>query len=121
MEVQVAEGSGFCFGVKRAVTMAKTAAGAGRIYSLGPLIHNPREIARLSAYVCVVDSLENIDLVNEDVLARVVIRSHGVGPEVYAQAETLGLDLIDATCPFVQKAQQAAQEFFQAGRGGDCG
>ncbi len=48
MEVQVAEGSGFCFGVKRAVTMAKTAAGAGRIYSLGPLIHNPREIARLS-------------------------------------------------------------------------
>ncbi len=116
MEVQVAEGSGFCFGVKRAVTMAKTAAGAGRIYSLGPLIHNPREIARLSVYVCVVDSLENIDLANEDVLARVVIRSHGVGPEVYAQAETLGLDLIDATCPFVQKAQRAARGFFQAGR-----
>lgn len=115
MEVQVAEGSGFCFGVKRAVTMAKKAAGAVRVYSLGPLIHNPREIARLSAYVCVVESLEDIDLANDKALAGVVIRSHGVGPEVYARAEALGLDLIDATCPFVQKAQQAAKEFYQNG------
>ena len=116
MEVQVAEGSGFCFGVKRAVTMAKAAAGSGRIYSLGPLIHNPREIARLSACVCVVDSLEDIDFANTGVLPRVVVRSHGVGPEVYAQAAALGLDLVDATCPFVQKAQRAAEELYQAGR-----
>lgn len=118
MRVKVAQGAGFCFGVKRAVQMAVEAAGQGMVCSLGPLIHNPREIARLSSLVRVIDSLEEVACTNTaeaQPLPKVVIRSHGVGPQVYAQAEKLGLQLVDATCPFVQKAQRAAQQLYQDG------
>lgn len=114
MRVKVAQGAGFCFGVKRAVQMAVEAAGQGRVYSLGPLIHNPREIARLSSSVLVIESLEEAARPGS-AGPQVVIRSHGVGPQVYAQAEKLGLKLVDATCPFVQKAQQAARQLYQEG------
>ena len=118
MRVKVAQGAGFCFGVKRAVQMAVEAAGQGMVCSLGPLIHNPREIARLSSLVRVIDSLEEVACTNTaeaQPLPKVVIRSHGVGPQVYAQAEKLGLQLVDATCPFVQKAQRAAQQLYKDG------
>ena len=112
MRVKVAQGAGFCFGVKRAVQMAVEAAGQGMVCSLGPLIH------RLSSLVRVIDSLEEVACTNTaeaQPLPKVVIRSHGVGPQVYAQAEKLGLQLVDATCPFVQKAQRAAQQLYKDG------
>jgi 4-hydroxy-3-methylbut-2-enyl diphosphate reductase len=114
-EIRIAANSGFCFGVKRAVTMAQEAANDGKVYSLGPLIHNPREIERLSPLVGVVGSLEDVAGVQGENPVRVVIRSHGVGPEVYAQAEQMGIELIDATCPFVKKAQKAAEKLYREG------
>lgn len=114
-EIRIAANSGFCFGVKRAVTIAQEAAKGGKVYSLGPLIHNPREIERLSPLVGVVDSLEEVAGVQGEKPVRVVIRSHGVGPEVYAQAEKMGIELIDATCPFVTKAQKAAEKLYREG------
>ncbi len=117
MLIEIAENSGFCFGVKRAVNMAKEAAAEGCIYSLGELIHNPREIKRLSRWVRAADSLQEIcEATAESPEERkVVIRSHGVGPDIYRLAEELGLQLVDATCPFVKNAQRAAQELYQAG------
>lgn len=117
MKIEIAKNSGFCFGVKRAVNMAIEAADNGCVYSLGELIHNPREIERLSTWVKTADNLGAISetVVGEPRKRKVVIRSHGVGPRVYEEAAKLGLEIVDATCPFVKKAQQAARELYKAG------
>lgn len=125
MEIRIAEHSGFCFGVKRAVAMAVQAAEQGKVYSLGPLMHNPRETERLSSLVAVVNTLDELPdasdgvmsdkVVSDKAMPRVVIRSHGVGPDIYRQAEKRGIEIVDATCPFVAKVQKAAQGLYQDG------
>ena len=112
MEVLTAEHMGFCYGVRRAVELAAAApgqAGAPAV-TLGPLIHNPQMIARLQA--------QGVGVVNELAeagAATVVIRSHGVGPSIYEEAERQGRRVLDATCPHVKKAQQAARAFAEQG------
>ena len=107
MEIKVAKYCGFCYGVKRAVELAQKAAsehvnGA----TLGPLIHNPQLIAELAAQgIACKDSLEQFAPGET-----VIFRSHGVGPEVYEQAEEKGLTIMDATCPNVRLAQKKAAE-----------
>ncbi len=105
MEIKLADPCGFCFGVKRAVDLAFTA-GKKKIHgaTLGPLIHNPQLCAELAEQgIACKDTLEQFDAAET-----VIIRSHGVGPEVYAEAKAKGLPVIDATCPFVRAAQQKA-------------
>lgn len=107
MRVTIADACGFCYGVRRAVDMAAHAKKGTK--TLGPIIHNPQVVSRLAAYgVGPVDSLDEIQT-GETVL----IRSHGVGPEVYAEAEKKGLHVIDATCPHVKKAQQDAKKIVE--------
>ena len=107
MEIKVAEHCGFCYGVKRAVALAEKAAtdhvqGA----TLGPLIHNPQLIAELASNgIACKDSLEQFAPGET-----VIFRSHGEGPETYAQAEKQGLTILDATCPNVRLAQQKAAQ-----------
>ena len=104
MEIKLAEHCGFCYGVKRAVEVAETAAREkGSVFTLGPIIHNPQMVDKLKKQgALVADTLQ-------DVTAKtVVIRSHGVGPAVYDKAAQLGLEVVDATCPHVKKAQQEA-------------
>lgn len=107
MNIIVAEHCGFCYGVKRAVKMAQEAAEQhvqGGTY--GPLIHNPQLIEELAAggISCKEDLKEFAPG------ETVIFRSHGVGPEVYAQAEQLGLKILDATCPNVRLAQKKAAQ-----------
>jgi 4-hydroxy-3-methylbut-2-enyl diphosphate reductase len=113
MEVEVAQHSGFCYGVKEAIKLAtETAEGSEqRTVTFGPLIHNPQEIERLSREYAIerVDSLEGLRDVN------VVIRAHGVPPEDFERAETQNLAVVDATCRFVTDVQQAAIEFCRKG------
>jgi 4-hydroxy-3-methylbut-2-enyl diphosphate reductase len=101
--------AGFCFGVKRAVDMAFDVArkANGGIVTIGPIIHNPQVIERLgSAGVEAVDV--DAALENESVHT-VIVRTHGI-PEADMQRLTdKGLEVIDATCPFVKKAQQYAK------------
>lgn len=105
MEVYLADKAGFCFGVKRAISTAFEAAGKGKVYCLGPLIHNPQEVERLrEAGVRTVDDFASLD--PGDYL---IIRSHGVPPQVLVQARQKGLQIIDLTCPFVGKAQRDAE------------
>jgi small subunit ribosomal protein S1/4-hydroxy-3-methylbut-2-en-1-yl diphosphate reductase len=105
MEVVLADKAGFCFGVKRAISTAFEAAAKGRVYCLGPLIHNPQEVERLRrAGVRTVEDF--LSLTAGDYL---IIRSHGVPPRVLAQAREKGLQIIDLTCPFVGKAQRDAE------------
>ncbi len=105
MEVYLADKAGFCFGVKRAISTAFEAAGKGNVFCLGPLIHNPQEVERLrEAGVRTVDDFSMLD--PGDYL---IIRSHGVPPQVLVQAKQKGLQIIDLTCPFVGKAQRDAE------------
>lgn len=110
MKVTIAEACGFCYGVRRAVDMASQAETGTK--TLGPIIHNPQVVARLSAQgVAPVDSLDKVGD-GETVL----IRSHGVGPSVYEEASRRGIRVIDATCPHVKKAQQDAKKIVEEGK-----
>jgi len=112
MKVKLAAKAGFCFGVKRALDMAERTVETSSAVSLGPLIHNQQVVKRLAE--------RGIHVVNalEEVLAKqaLIIRSHGVGPSVYQGAEKKGIQVVDATCPFVQKAQRLAAESAQLGQ-----
>lgn len=112
MQVFAAEPCGFCYGVKRAVDMARGECGKEtHAATLGPLIHNPQLTAELAAGgVSCCDSLDSFAKGDT-----VIFRSHGVGPEVYAAAEEKGLNIIDATCPHVRAAQLKAKKLVDEG------
>jgi len=111
MEVIVADNAGFCFGVKRAIKMANDTidqAPAG-VKALGPLIHNPQVVSAFQRRgLTVVSELEEVEPEST-----VIIRSHGVGPEVKDDAVRRGLKIVDTTCPFVTKAQQYASKLIE--------
>ncbi|HBP65106.1 MAG TPA: 4-hydroxy-3-methylbut-2-enyl diphosphate reductase [Desulfosporosinus sp.] len=112
MNVQLAAKAGFCFGVKRALDMAERTVETSAAVSLGPLIHNQQVVKRLAERgIQVVHTLEEV-LANQ----AVIIRSHGVGPSVYHEAENKGIQVVDATCPYVQKAQRLAAASAQKGQ-----
>lgn len=112
MEIKIAENCGFCYGVKRAVNMAQDASNLeGITRTLGPIIHNPQVVGELKE-----KGIDVIDNINE--LPRggnLIIRSHGVGPSIYEEAENGGLNVIDATCPHVKKAQMDAKSVIENG------
>lgn len=105
MKVILAEKAGFCFGVKRAISTAFKAASKGRVYCLGPLIHNPQEVARLQQ--AGVETVEDFKALKPG--DSLIIRSHGVPPATLSAAREQGISIIDLTCPFVSKAQRHAE------------
>lgn len=111
MKIFLAKSAGFCFGVKRATRMAFEAAGDCRhICSLGPIIHSPQVVEKLAEKgVQVVDRVEDIKQ------QKVIIRSHGVTASELEQLEKKSLTIVDATCPFVKKAQQHAAALCREG------
>ena len=112
MEVILADYLGFCYGVKRAIHLARSSAKPGAASTLGPIIHNPQMVARLAEEgVGTVDSLAEVSSGGT-----VIIRSHGVGPTVYEEAKERELRIVDATCPHVKKAQMAAHQLSKDGR-----
>ncbi len=112
MRILIAPHAGFCFGVRRAIEMARRAAADGDlVYSLGPLIHNRQAVEELRRQGVV--PVEGPDDVPDG--ARVMIRTHGAGPDVYEALEARGLQPLDATCPFVKRAHDAARRFHQEG------
>ncbi|HSB33113.1 MAG TPA: 4-hydroxy-3-methylbut-2-enyl diphosphate reductase [Nitrospirota bacterium] len=111
MEIFLADKAGFCFGVKRAINTAYEAAGKGRIFCFGPLIHNPQEVERLSR--AGIETMEDFSTLQPG--DSLVIRSHGVPPRVLAEARDKGLTIIDLTCPFVGKAQRDAEALSKEG------
>jgi 4-hydroxy-3-methylbut-2-enyl diphosphate reductase len=106
MKVQVARHAGVCYGVERALKLADEAAATGRpVHTLGPLIHNPQAVEALRARG--VEVAKRFDETRDGIL---VIRTHGVDPAIIEAASASGLDVVDATCPFVSSAQQAAAQ-----------
>ena len=116
MKVIVAKTAGFCFGVERAVEKVyeQIRQGGGPIYTLGPIIHNEEVVRDLEEKgVRVIHSEEELAGLTE---GTVIIRSHGVGPQVYEQLRRQGLETVDATCPFVKKIHRIAAEQNRQGR-----
>jgi (E)-4-hydroxy-3-methyl-but-2-enyl pyrophosphate reductase (IPP and DMAPP forming) len=111
MVVEIDKKSGFCFGVQNAVEIAEKALLKGeRVFSLGPIVHNDREVERLSALGLVsIDHEEYRKLRN----CKVLIRAHGEPPETYIEAEKNNITIIEATCPIVKKLQSSIKETWE--------
>jgi len=111
-EIVVAPYAGYCYGVERALRLAQEASGAvpTPIHTLGPIIHNPSVVERLAQQG--IDAVDSLDAIAK---GSVIIRTHGVPPGVVAEARRRGLEVIDATCPFVTVAQRKASELQEKG------
>jgi len=111
VEILLAQHSGFCFGVKRAIQIALDASDKQKpIYTLGPLIHSPQMVAELTQH-----GIIPVEKPEELYDSTVIIRSHGI---TRSDKETLisnGNKLIDATCPFVSKAQDFVSQLCEEG------
>ena len=109
MEVILAETAGFCFGVKRAVDQVYEQIKTGKkIYTFGPIIHNENVVEDLEKKgVRVIDNVDELATLTE---GSVVIRSHGVSKDVYELIQKQGLEIVDATCPFVKKIHRIVEK-----------
>ena len=112
VEIVVARYAGYCYGVERALRTTDEAleGAAGPVASLGPIIHNPAVVRHLEQRgVAVVDDAD------EARGGTLIIRTHGVPPGVVRSARERGLEVVDATCPFVAVAQRKAASLREAG------
>lgn len=103
-QIIVANHAGACYGVQRALDLVESVAAkaTGPVRTLGPLIHNPQVVASLEAAgVTVTES------VPEDAGSTLVLRTHGVVPEIEQEAKSNGLKVVDATCPYVKRVHHA--------------
>lgn len=114
VEIIVAPNAGFCFGVKRAVKLAEESSSLTqegvRVYTLGPIIHNPQEVGRLSTKG--VKPLNGEELKKGDAI---IIRSHGIPPDKERELRERGLRVIDATCPYVKAVHEAVCKLSEEG------
>ena len=112
IEIEVARYAGVCYGVERALGMAEKAADEARepVNTLGPLIHNPLVVNDLESIG--VGTASSVSEVGEGTL---IIRAHGVVPSVVEDARARGLDVLDATCPYVKKVHNAAERLVREG------
>lgn len=115
--ILLAEQSGFCFGVQRAVNLVIECQKKKnkKVYTLGPLIHNNDVIRYLEEkhiYPITIDDLCNLK--KGDV---VVIRSHGVPLKVIEEIKSLDLEIVDATCPYVKNIQRKVKKYHELGYG----
>ena len=109
MKIELAQNYGFCFGVKRAIKIAEENQNAA---TYGPLIHNSKEIARL-------DQDFNVGLIEDfnrfKAGDKAIVRTHGIVKSELAELKAKGVNVVDATCPYVTKPQEIAQEMSEAG------
>ncbi len=114
MQVKIASSRGFCFGVEDAIELAEEAVkthGPGRVVALGPVIHNRQVVERLER-----EGLgQTGDLDAIDPSQALLIRSHGASPETFEQARRRGLDVVDATCVLVKRAQEVVRQLHEEG------
>lgn len=120
--IEIAQFAGVCYGVERALDLAHKAAAAAPVASsgdapgkstvatLGPLIHNPLVVRELEEA-----GVTSVDSVSACQAETLIIRAHGVVPQVFDEAAARGLNVIDATCPYVKKVHHAAERLVREG------
>jgi 4-hydroxy-3-methylbut-2-enyl diphosphate reductase len=115
MSVVIDKFSGFCWGVVRTVQIAEESlAENANVYVLGHIIHNPMEIQRLEKKGLKTISIDDFESIAH-IGAKVLVRAHGEPPETYRKAFSLGIEIIDATCPVVTKLQERVRKFYDQG------
>jgi len=111
-EVRIAKRTGFCYGVREAIDKAKEASAAGKsTHTLGQVVHNEGVVQDLQALG--IQTVETLDDVDHG--AAVVIRAHGVRPDVMERAEARGLEVIDGTCTWVIQEQRELVKLVEDG------
>jgi 4-hydroxy-3-methylbut-2-enyl diphosphate reductase len=110
--VRIAKRTGFCYGVREAIDKAKEASAAGKAtHTLGQVVHNEGVVRDLQDLgIKTVDTLDDVDHG-----AAVVIRAHGVRPDVMARADARGLEVIDGTCTWVIQEQRQLEQLVEEG------
>ncbi len=112
MEIILADKAGFCYGVKRAVEMTEKELSntKEKVYSLGPLIHNPQAVKEFEE-----KGLMVIDEISEIRDSKVIIRSHGVSKEIVDKMKEQNIDIVDSTCPYVKSVHNKVEEYHKQG------
>ena len=110
MQIEMDNGSGFCFGVTTAIKKAEEELAKGvKLYCLGDIVHNGMEVERLhEAGLLTIDHEEMKNLHH----VKVLLRAHGEPPQTYALAEKNNIEIIDATCPVVLQLQRRIKKQF---------
>ncbi|MBO4418892.1 MAG: 4-hydroxy-3-methylbut-2-enyl diphosphate reductase, partial [Oscillospiraceae bacterium] len=113
MQITLSETAGFCFGVRRAVELVEQTAAAGKtVVTLGPIVHNRHVAERFNRLG--VREAAGVEEVPDG--AAIIIRAHGVGRAVYEALEARGLEVVDATCPFVERIHKLVRKAELEGR-----
>jgi 4-hydroxy-3-methylbut-2-enyl diphosphate reductase len=110
MQILLAKDMGFCWGVRRAIDIMERAADEhGEVISVGPIVHNPLVVHDLE------DRGVRVGVKPEDDSRPVAITAHGVGPQVLAEVQATGAQVIDGTCPIVTRSQRWAKRMAEQG------
>jgi (E)-4-hydroxy-3-methyl-but-2-enyl pyrophosphate reductase len=112
MKIVMAKHTGFCFGVRRAITKVNSLLNDKSFlnYSIGPPIHNPQTVNRL-----VEKGLRIVDRIEDIRDGRFIIRAHGLAPELVNKARARNIEIMDTTCPFVKKVQEISSLLAEKG------
>ena len=110
LQVEIDEGSGFCFGVTTAIQKAEEELAVGqKLYCLGDIVHNGMECERLKNMGLITINHEEMKKLHD---VKVLLRAHGEPPETYEVARRNNIEIIDATCPVVLQLQRRIKRQF---------
>lgn len=104
VQIEIDDGSGFCFGVTTAIRKAEEELAAGKtLYCLGDIVHNGMECERLRSMGLITINHDELKALHD---VKVLLRAHGEPPETYEIARRNNIEIIDATCPVVLQLQR---------------
>ncbi len=112
IQIEIDNGSGFCFGVTTAIKKAEEELAEGKtLYCLGDIVHNGMEVERLHTRGLVTINHEQLKELHD---VKVLLRAHGEPPETYELAKRNNIEIIDATCPVVLQLQRRIKKQFDS-------
>ena len=116
IQIEIDEGSGFCFGVTTAIKKAEEELGTSdkTLYCLGDIVHNGMECERLKDLGLITINHDDLRELHD---VKVLLRAHGEPPETYELARRNNIEIIDATCPVVLQLQKRIKKQYEAGDG----
>ncbi len=112
LQIEIDNGSGFCFGVTTAIQKAEEELAKGtKLYCLGDIVHNGMECERLREMGLITINHDELRQLHH---AKVLLRAHGEPPETYELARQNNIEIIDATCPVVLQLQKRIKKQYEA-------
>ena len=119
LQIEIDEGSGFCFGVTTAIKKAEEELAQGRpLYCLGDIVHNGMECDRLREMGLITINHDEMRELHD---VKVLLRAHGEPPETYELARKNNIEIIDATCPVVLQLQKRIKTPYEISRNEESG